>query len=236
MHATTTRPNMTGLESHLRSALGMWPPRADKTVSVATSRQRAFPGWDGVVVPAVGLETPSGTVVSVPPHLLHDVAQTLAATPVDPLDGIGEIVRERLARESLQRVVYRWLSPTEVVADLDDIGDWHPRRRTDDPLWLEPFDGGVLIATVDGRHAGALGLKAHDEHVAEIAVVVPSERRESGIARRLVAQATRAILASGRTALYLHLPDNTASARVAEAVGYSDEGWRLLEWPPRNST
>lgn len=173
--------------------------------------------------------------MSVPPPLVHDMELSLVAAAGDPLDGIDAIVSERLAREPLQRVVYRWLSPTEVVADLDDIGDWHPRRRTDDSAWLDPFNGGVLVATVGGRHAGAVGLKAHDDHVAEIAVVVSSERRESGVARRLVAQATRAILASGRSALYLRLPDNMPSARVAEAVGYHDEGWRLLDWPPKSA-
>ena len=40
------------------------------------------------------------------------------------------------------------------------------------------------------------------------------------------------ILAEGSVPTYLHAPDNTASARVAEAVGFADRGWKVYGlWP-----
>lgn len=46
-----------------------------------------------------------------------------------------------------------------------------------------------------------------------------------GLARRLVAQAARRVLAEGAVPTYLHSRQNTASARVAEAAGFPDRGW-----------
>ena len=54
------------------------------------------------------------------------------------------------------------------------------------------------------------------------------EARGHGLARRLVAKAARALLDEGVVATYLHDPANVASARVAEAAGFPDLGWRVL--------
>jgi hypothetical protein len=54
------------------------------------------------------------------------------------------------------------------------------------------------------------------------ATVPPSD----GVARRLVAQAARTVLAEGRAVVCLHAPDNEASARVARASGFPDTGWQ----------
>jgi hypothetical protein len=43
-----------------------------------------------------------------------------------------------------------------------------------------------------------------------------------------VTQAARALLDAGIVATYLHDPANVASARVAEAAGFPDLGWRVL--------
>lgn len=48
-------------------------------------------------------------------------------------------------------------------------------------------------------------------------------------ARRLTAQAAKAILAAGRVPLSLHAHDNHASAKAAEAAGFPDRGWRYVE-------
>jgi hypothetical protein len=44
----------------------------------------------------------------------------------------------------------------------------------------------------------------------------------------LVAQAARRVLADGALPLYLHEAANAASARVADAAGFPDRGWRLI--------
>lgn len=55
-----------------------------------------------------------------------------------------------------------------------------------------------------------------------------------GIARRLVATAARSILDAGRTPTYLHNPSNHASAKVAEAAGFPEIGWRMLFVTPKH--
>ena len=50
--------------------------------------------------------------------------------------------------------------------------------------------------------------------------------RGRGLARRLVAQAARRVLDEGAVPTYLHDPANVASARVAEAAGFPDLGWK----------
>jgi len=44
-----------------------------------------------------------------------------------------------------------------------------------------------------------------------------------------VAQAARRVIADGAVPTYLHAFDNTASARVADAAGFPDRGWQVLE-------
>jgi hypothetical protein len=46
-----------------------------------------------------------------------------------------------------------------------------------------------------------------------------------------VATAAAYILDHGAVALYLHADDNHASAKVAEASGFPDLGWRVLTPP-----
>ena len=59
--------------------------------------------------------------------------------------------------------------------------------------------------------------------------MVTAERaRGRGLARRLVAQAARRVLAGGALPTYLHAPDNEASARVARAAGFPDRGWQVV--------
>jgi predicted GNAT family acetyltransferase len=98
------------------------------------------------------------------------------------------------------------------------------------PEWLRPFNGDVLIAwTDDGSYASGVGRKQHDRHGHELSVGTDERQRGRGLARRLVAQAARGVLADGAVPTYLHAFDNEASARVADAAGFPDRGWHVFE-------
>ena len=62
------------------------------------------------------------------------------------------------------------------------------------------------------------------------------ERRDASTAvfdgrGRLVAQAARRVLDEGAVPTYQHDPANIASARVADAAGFPDRGWRSAGMP-----
>jgi predicted GNAT family acetyltransferase len=96
------------------------------------------------------------------------------------------------------------------------------------PEWLKPFGGDVLVLLEKDRYVGGVGLKRHDDHVSEISVGTEEAARGRGIARRLVVTAARRILDDGKVPTYLHDLRNHASAKVAEASGFPDRGWRLV--------
>ena len=73
----------------------------------------------------------------------------------------------------------------------------------------------VPLDPVVRRYLAGVGLKRHDARVHEIAVGTAEAARGRGLARRLVAQAARSLLARGIVPTYLHDPANLASARVA---------------------
>jgi predicted GNAT family acetyltransferase len=81
---------------------------------------------------------------------------------------------------------------------------------------------------MSGNYGAGVGLKKHDAWGFEISVGTEESLRGRGIARRLVATATREILRQGRVATYLHAPDNFASGKVAVAAGFPDHGWKVL--------
>ncbi len=208
------------LTDHLRASLGSWPP-PDGHVRITTSAERHRPSWDGTIVTAMRLDTPSGSVLSAPAHLLNHASHPATVHAAD------RWMRAALPWEHWQVLDYRWCGADDPVADFDDAGAWVPHGGSV-PDWLRPFNGGVLVATVHGEHAAAVGIKRHDRHAHEIAVVTSAAHQERGLARRLVAQATRAIHTRDAVALYLHAPDNEASRRVANHVGFGDHGWQLI--------
>ncbi|MCU1692632.1 MAG: hypothetical protein JWM64_1723, partial [Frankiales bacterium] len=130
--------------------------------------------------------------------------------------------------------VLRWAQQVPGPDVLPDAGVWLPAALADDadprvPPWLRPFGGDVLVALDDdGRYLAGVGLKRHHDTGREIAVVTDERARGKGLARRLVAQAARAVQAEGRAVVYLHAPANEASARVARASGFPDTGWQVL--------
>ncbi|HWH33216.1 MAG TPA: GNAT family N-acetyltransferase, partial [Egibacteraceae bacterium] len=120
------------------------------------------------------------------------------------------------------------------AAELPPLGEWVAATDERLPEWLRPFGGDALVAwDDDGRYAAGVGIKRHDEHGWEIAVGTEEHARGRGLARRLVATAASAIVARGKVPLYFHAMDNEPSARVADAAGFPDRGWRLLFVLPR---
>ena len=96
------------------------------------------------------------------------------------------------------------------------------------PEWLKPFNGDVLVAWDDeGNYGAGVGRKQHDRWGHEISVGTEASLRGRGLARQLVTTAARRIIADGAIATYLHALDNHASAKVADASGFADVGWRV---------
>jgi GNAT superfamily N-acetyltransferase len=211
------------LAAHLATWLGSWPPTADLTV--VESPARTMPGWDGRVYRVIGVATPHGAVLSVPPGSAAPVRERtrewvrLPAVLPDALGRPGAPV---------WLGTLRW---TGRPADLPDVGVWLPAGEPLLPEWLRPFGGEVLVALEDGRYAAGVGLKRHDEFGVELAVGTDPDHRGRGLAARLVAQAARRILADGAVPTYIHDPANVASARTAAAAGFHDEGWQALGMP-----
>lgn len=212
------------LTAHLRSWVGGWPPPSSGApVHVVSCPGHALPGWDGEVHPARGVLRADGRgVIGVPP--------AAAAKLVDgPLDAIVDAVPAALGLAGGVYVgVFRWTTAPPAATDLPDAGVWLDVSDPRVPPWLHPFGGQVLVALDDDRYVAGVGLKRHDEHARELSVVTTEQARGRGLGRRLVAQAARRVVDEGRVATYLHAPDNLASAKVAEASGFPDHGWKVL--------
>lgn len=214
------------LTRHLRGWLGSWPPVS--AIDVVGAEARIRPGWDGEVHALVGVGTPQRTLLSVPPAR---VAATVAA--VGPLH--DRKVRRRVVEavgasgKVLGRGVFRWSTRVAGTDALPDVGEWVDPADPRLPGWLRPFNHSrVLIAWTDeGAYGAGVGIKRHDEVGHEIAVVTTPALQGRGIARRLVAQAARDVLADGGLPTYLHDPANAASAHVADVVGFPDRGWSV---------
>jgi GNAT superfamily N-acetyltransferase len=228
------------LTAHLRSWLGAWPPPSEG-ITVVGSVERTVAGWDGHVHDFLGVATTSAAVLSVPPTAVERLTE-LAASLSDrslseALDALGasDALPEALGRTGrLGRGYFRW---AHELPDGPGIGEWVPTDDARVPEWLKPFNGDVLIAWDDhGRYGAGVGRKQHDGFGHEISVGTEEALRGRGIARQLVATAARRIAADGAIATYLHAPDNHASAKVAEASGFPDEGWKVIGyWGPPTS-
>jgi GNAT superfamily N-acetyltransferase len=221
------------LERHLRQWLGAWPPVGE--VDVVACEQRVRPGWDGRVHPLVAVVASLGAVVSVPLGTVEAVQGVLAAVPERSpaaADRPHERWPDSLAAavghpgRGVATMTFRF---TCAPAPLRDAGEWMAPDAPGLPAWLRPFADPVLVARdACGVYVSGVGIKRHDRHGHEIAVGTAPAARARGLARRLVAQAGRAVLAAGAVPTYAHDPGNRASARVAEAAGFPDRGWRIV--------
>ena len=223
---TTVGALPEGLVAHLTGWTGGWPPAIPATVT--GNPRNAAPGWDGRVHPVTGVVDPVGrALIGVPP----DYAAAAQHAAVRAGSDLVDLLRELPALlDRPQHIVYtgtfRWsTTPTQLA----DAGEWVDAADPVVPDWLHPFGGRVLVARDDaGRYLAGVGIKRHDGYGHELSVGTEPEARGRGLARRLVAQAARALLDDGIVATYLHDPANEASARVAEAAGFLDLGWRVL--------
>jgi len=213
------------LAAHLRTWLGRWPGDGPG-LAVVGWPARDEPGWDGGLHRVVGVATPEGGVLSVPPSAAAAVAEWVG-------NG-GERQRIPAVTGLPGRWfdgVFRWCT---APSPLPDAGEWIAADHPSVPTWLRPFGGEVLVA-VDretGAHLAGVGLKEHDGHGHELAVVTAEAARGRGLARRLVAQAARRVLDEGAVPTYVHARSNAASAGVAAAAGFPDVGWSLLGVDP----
>lgn len=230
------------LTRHLRAWLGAWPlsggvddARRGRVVVVASDR-RDEPGWDGTVRPLRGVLRPDGTaVVVVSPGIHRAVAARLDDRPGAALDeperreAVGEVAGGPGARLGLG--VLRWMARDHDSVDPAPrpLGRWIEHTDPRVPPWLRPFGGDALVAfDGDGAYVAGVGVKRHDATGHELSVVTDEAHRGRGLARRLVATAAREELGRVPVVTYLHAPENVASARVADAVGFRDRGWRII--------
>jgi GNAT superfamily N-acetyltransferase len=213
------------LDAHLRTWMGAWPP--ERALVVTSAPGRTEPGWDGAVHAVVGVASPDGAVLSVPPHVVDAVAAV--ADDLDGLRAAGPALGEALGwpEARLFDGVFRWSTEP---ASLDDAGEWVAVDDPRVPDWLRPFGGEVLMALdeTSGAYIAGVGIKVHDEFGQELAVVTEEAAQGKGLARRLVAQAARAVIERGAVPTYLHADSNVRSAKVAVAAGFPDRGWRIL--------
>lgn len=218
------------LELHLRAWAGAWPAPSEG-LNVVGDPARLEPTWDGSVRKLQGVGDGRSTVIAVPPNAVGAVADAIGddLARVGLGDELGEILG--VGPAAFGAGVFRTTS--QVDDSIDDLGDWFERQTPELPDWLVPFNGPRLVAfDDDGRPVAGVGIKIHDRYGQELSVVTEEAARGRGVARRLVATAARRVLAEGAVPTYLHAPDNTASARVADAVGFADRGWTVWGlWP-----
>jgi GNAT superfamily N-acetyltransferase len=217
------------LRRHLRNWLGRWP--ATDSIDVVGSIQRVRPGWDGRTFSLVGVGTPDTAVLSVPPSwapIMRERVARAASNWTQLMPMLPELVNR--PDQPVYAGIFRWC---ERPADLPEAGQWVDADDPRVPEWLRPFGHQVLIAwdPDTGRYLAGVGLKHHDRYGKELAVGTEPAARGRGLARGLVAQAARRILDEGAVPTYQHDPANVASARVAEAAGFPDRGWRSAGMP-----
>jgi GNAT superfamily N-acetyltransferase len=210
------------LERFLAEWLGSWPPHGELEVTTTDYRSRL--GWDGRLQPLTGVSNEVGTVISVAAPYLEG-ARELAKGGLASVDaGIGALFDRPGAR--LRRGIFRACRHLVLA---DELGQWVDSTDERLPEWLHAFSGEVLVAFDEaGAYAAGVGLKHHHQLNYEIAVGTEPQHRGRGLARTLVAQAARRIYEQGAVATYQHAADNFASAKVAEASGFPDLGWRSV--------
>ncbi len=227
--------------AHLRAWLGGWPPPPGRTgLTVIGAPVRDKPGWDGRRYAAIGVTDPDGNgILSVPPEHAAAVTDLLEHGATDQQRLLGEQLPALLGLADFgwYSAILRW---SEAPAPLPYGAVWEPADADGVPEWLRPFGavtnhapeghrGAVLVARdANGDYLAGVGVKWHDPTGAELAVGTEPAARGKGLARRLVAQAARAVAATGAVTTYVHDPSNVASAHVAEAAGFPDLGWRIL--------
>ncbi|WP_395153168.1 GNAT family N-acetyltransferase [Ilumatobacter sp.] len=218
------------LRLHLTEWVGQWPPLADG-ITVVGDPARLQPTWDGSIRKLLGVGNGRATIIAVPPLQADAVAAALADGP--DRAGLGDELGAILGLGAARFGAGVFRSTTTVDPTIEALGEWIATQNSDLPAWLAPFNGPRLVARNDaGEVIASVGIKIHDRYGYELAVVTEAEARGQGFARRLVATAARWVLDDGAIPTYLHESSNLASAHVADAVGFADEGWTVHGlWP-----
>lgn len=222
---------MSPLAAHLREWIGAWPPPG-RGLTVVATQARTQPGWDGRQRALLGAVDDDGDgIVAVIPEVHRVVTDLLHGETADVLDdeqvrlAVGTAVDGEGA--TLGAGVLRWA--TEVDPGFEPFGVWLDHTDPRVPDWLHPFGGDCLVALDDdGAYGAGVGIKRHGPAGHELSVVTHEDHRGKGWARRLVATAARRELERVPVVTYLHDRANPASAKVADAVGIPDRGWRVL--------
>jgi GNAT superfamily N-acetyltransferase len=201
------------LDDHLRAWLGAWPPPVVGALSVVAAPVRTKPGWDGRVRDVLGVGAPAlGGVLSVAPGMAEGVVHDLG----EASEVVGKPVWD---------ACFRWCS---APAPFPDTGVWLPPGDERVPEWLKPFNGDVLVVLDGNAYVAGVGIKKHDQWGHELSVGTEPAAQGRGLARALVATAARRVIADGAVPTYLHDFRNAASAKVAEAAGFPDQGWKVF--------
>lgn len=196
----------------MRSWVGAWPPPSASGLSVVATEARLRAGWDGVVRAVLGVvAADGGGVVGVQPGM--------PAGEVDSVRAAAALIGVRL-----WEAAFRW---SDSPAPLPDRGSWVPPDAEGLPEWLRPF-GLVLAEFDDAGFVAGVGVKQHDRWGWELSVGTEPRAQGRGLARGLVATAARRALDEGAQPTYLHDFRNVASAKVAEAAGFPDRGWKAV--------
>lgn len=223
--AASTEPQT--LVDHLTEWLGDWPSSGHGVAVVGTAK-RSLPGWDGALHEIIGVATPERAVLSVPLQHEHAVRSLVRGHDLHAdLASLGAGLSHALGRSGrFGHGLFRWSTEPTMTPD---AGEWVPTSDPRVPEWLKPFNGDLLIAWDDeGRYGAGVGRKVHDQFGHELSVGTEESLRGRGLGRLLVATVARRILDDGAVPTYLHAPDNFASAKVADAAGFPDVGWRVL--------
>jgi RimJ/RimL family protein N-acetyltransferase len=213
------------LHAHLVAYLGGWSPEGGGGMQVVGWPGRLEPGWDGSRALAVVVRSAVGTVLSVAPDAVAAATRLSDRLESDSFPADLAVAVGAPGRFS-PWLVLRW---STTPAAIPPLGSWIDADHPSLPEWLHAFPGRVLAAfDDDGRYLAGVGLKPHSRWGQELAVGTDEAARGRGLGRRVVAEAARAVLADGAVPLYVHHPDNVASAHVADAAGFPDLGWRML--------
>ncbi len=220
------------LVEHLAHWLGDWPDPSRSEhlhgVEIVGHQPRLLPGWDGHVHDVLGVATPTFAVLSVAPDAAEPLRRVVGTGSLDAdVAALRNALPSVLGREgTLGLGLFRW---SDAPTSTPDAGEWVDRSDPRVPEWLRPFNGDLLIAWDDaGDYGAGVGRKQHDPFGHELSVGTEPSLRGRGIGRHLVATAARRVLDDGAIPTYLHAPDNHASAKVADAAGFPDVGWKIV--------
>ena len=106
------------------------------------------------------------------------------------------------------------------------LADDDPRR----PAWLEKYTGGIVAVLHDDAVVAVAARKRHDRWAHELMVDTMPGFRNRGYSRALAAQMVGWIVAEGALPFSARRPDNAPAAKVGDAIGLVDHGFRTHEW------